>query len=41
MKFAKFKIGMHVKSTEYSGEVFTIVGECTEEVYLGIHSYDM
>ena len=41
MKFAKFKIGMRVKSTEYPRDVFTIVGTCTEEVYLGIHSYDM
>lgn len=41
MKSAKFKIGMRVKSKEYPNEVFTIVGECTEEEYLGIHSFDL
>ena len=39
--FAKFKIGMRVKRVDCGNEVFTIVGECTEEEYLGIHSFDM
>ena len=41
MKFAKFKIGMRVKSKDYGNDVFTVVGECTEERYLGIHSFDL
>lgn len=41
MKFAKFKVGMRVKRVDYGNEIFTIVGECTEEEYLGIHSFDL